>query len=93
MKFAIENMMENSFVIVKDDFEYGRFCSRMRSSGFSDLPRKYFGLFPRGLMQCNTERVPMVACALAHFSIAKDLYMMILADAEGRYNDVTGDVL
>lgn len=76
MKFTIENMMENSFVIVKDDFEYGRFCSRMRSAGFSDLPRKYFGLFPRGLMQCSTERVPMVACALSHFSIVNMAFAM-----------------
>ena len=78
MKFSIENMMENSFVIVKDDFEYVRFCSRMRSAGFSTLPRKYFGLYPRGLMQCSTERVPMVACAMSHFTIVNMAYSMNL---------------
>ena len=67
MDFSVDAMMEHSFVMVKDEAEYGLFCSRMGNAGFDALPKKYLGLYPRGLMQCDAERVPMVACALSHF--------------------------
>jgi len=67
MEFSIKDFLDKSFVIVKDAYEFRRFCKRMSEAGFSTMPCKYIGLYPPGLVQCESKSRPSVFCALSHY--------------------------
>ena len=67
ISFTVDDMFENSFVMVKDDGEYDRFCMRMKAAGFGKMPLKYVGMYPKILFCGGNGGVN--ACALNHFVI------------------------
>ena len=69
MRFSVHGMMKNSFVLVRNDEEYESFSNRMLDAGFYEVPKRYIGKFPYGLSPVPRDRVGLVNCALAHFSI------------------------
>lgn len=51
MDFTIDDLMRNSFVLARDEKEYGVFSSRLRRAGFDHLPRPYMGGYPKVLFK------------------------------------------
>ena len=39
MKLTVDEVIKNSFVLVSNDSEYTRFCTRMRTAGFTAMPK------------------------------------------------------
>ena len=79
MEIAINDLLENSFVITIDDQRYNEFVNNFKHAGFDLLPRRFDGFaIPNGMYKnvgliktknyCN--------CSLSHIAIVKYAKMM-----------------
>ena len=71
MDFTRDDMFRHSFVMVKDDKEYKRFCGRFVAQGFDVMPKVFYGNFPKCLVGDKGDRSKFVLCSLAHFSLVR----------------------
>lgn len=62
MRFTVDDMMRNSFVMARDAKEAERFFSRMAAAGFTDMPRLYVGQYPNDIVGEGA-----YICPLNHF--------------------------
>lgn len=80
MDFTTDDMMRNSFVLVRNEDEFETFKNRMRTAGFDRMPRPYLGGYPKVLFKGGP--VSLIHFVLVHMARMLDYDHVTIFEAD-----------